>query len=99
MSDFKKGDHVTVGGYGVAFTVVGFAARQCQRCGGDGFDHTGFSDDAACRHCHGYGEIPTGKLEVCIVGDDFVHVVSPDDCRILAGDAFCGSCGQIGCSH
>lgn len=106
MEDFKIGDHVTVRRWrGVACRVMGFETlpnKMCTWCDGDGFDHTGVAETVDCSHCHGYGEFVgpiTGKLEICMVGDDTVHVVSPDDCTVVSDDEFCASCGQIGCGH
>jgi hypothetical protein len=36
---------------------------------------------------------------VRMVGDDTVYEVDPDDCKPLDESEFCGSCGQMGCSH
>jgi hypothetical protein len=41
----------------------------------------------------------TGQVVVVMVGDDHRHLVDPDDLEPLAEDAFCRSCGQIGCTH
>ena len=41
----------------------------------------------------------TGDLVVCMVGDDHLHVVDPDDVQELAREDYCSECGQIGCGH
>lgn len=38
----------------------------------------------------------TGELVVCMVGDDRLHLVSPEDVTPI-GDDYCHECGQIGC--
>ena len=44
-------------------------------------------------------EVRTGKLVVCMVGDDRLFAVDPEDVAALADDAFCRECGQVGCCH
>ena len=44
-------------------------------------------------------EVRTGDLVVCMVGDDHLHVVDPDDVQELAREDYCSECGQIGCGH
>ncbi len=34
-----------------------------------------------------------------MVGDDAQHCVDVDDLKVIANDAYCASCGQIGCTH
>jgi hypothetical protein len=41
----------------------------------------------------------TGQVLAIMVGDDSVHWFEPDDLQPLSVEQFCGSCGQIGCSH
>lgn len=38
-----------------------------------------------------------GRVLVVMVGDDRRHEVDVEDLTPLAEDAYCGSCGQIGC--
>lgn len=40
-----------------------------------------------------------GRVLVVMVGDDRKHEVDVEDLTPLAEDAYCGSCGQIGCGH
>ncbi len=40
-------------------------------------------------------EIPTGMLEMHMIGDDRTFIVDPDDCEPIDGPVC--SCGQIGC--
>lgn len=44
-------------------------------------------------------ETRTGRLIVCMVGDDALHSVDPEDVSELAEDAYCHECGQVGCTH
>lgn len=41
----------------------------------------------------------TGDLLLCMVGDDRLFAVDPDDVAALDDDAYCAECGQIGCTH
>lgn len=41
----------------------------------------------------------TGRLIVCMVGDDAHHSVDPEDVTPLDEDAYCHVCGQVGCTH
>jgi len=44
-------------------------------------------------------EIPTGNVIMIMVGDDYKHIVDPDDVSPLSEDEYCHECGQIGCMH
>jgi len=44
-------------------------------------------------------ESRTGNVVVTMVGDDRRIIVDQDDIIPLDEDAFCHSCGQIGCRH
>ena len=41
----------------------------------------------------------TGRVVVVMVGDDARHVVDEDDIAPLDRAAYCGACGQMGCTH
>lgn len=43
-------------------------------------------------------EVETGRTKVVMVGDDRVFAFEPEEIRELDRAAFCGECGQIGCS-
>lgn len=92
-TEFSKGQHVRVKGYsGVAFTVLGpeTVSEYIEQCD----DETGdcwISDEP--------DERETGKMLVCMVGDDRKIAIDPDDAFPITDDEFCGSCGQIGCGH
>ena len=40
-----------------------------------------------------------GRVIVVMVGDDRKHEVDTEDLTKIDEDAYCHSCGQIGCSH
>lgn len=42
-------------------------------------------------------EIPTGKVECVMVGDNRKFSFDPEDLTPLDDDEFCSCCGQIGC--
>ena len=44
-------------------------------------------------------ESRTGLVTVVMVGDDRHHHVDPDDLAPIARTAYCGVCGQLGCTH
>jgi len=41
----------------------------------------------------------TGRVIAVMVGDDAQHAVNLEDIAPLECEAYCGSCGQIGCTH
>lgn len=41
----------------------------------------------------------TGQVVCVMVGDDRRCTFEPDELTPLADDAYCGTCGQVGCSH
>ena len=41
----------------------------------------------------------TGRIVVTQIGDDRRFVVNPEDCTPIARAAYCGECGQVGCTH
>ena len=41
----------------------------------------------------------TGKVVCVMVGDDRRFAFEPEDLTPLSDDDYCGSCGQIGCTH
>ena len=41
----------------------------------------------------------TGMLLACMVGDDALHTVDPEDVTALDEDDYCQECGQVGCCH
>ena len=44
-------------------------------------------------------EVRTGRVVARMVGDDRDYTFEPDDLEPLAREAYCGECGQIGCTH
>ena len=41
----------------------------------------------------------TGSIVVVMVGDDHRYIVDEEDVTPIDRSDYCGSCGQIGCSH
>lgn len=44
-------------------------------------------------------EVRTGRVVCVMVGDDRRFAHDPDDLAALDREAYCGECGQIGCTH
>lgn len=44
-------------------------------------------------------ESRTGRIVTVMVGDDRQFTFDENDVTPIAREAYCGSCGQIGCSH
>lgn len=44
-------------------------------------------------------EVPTGNAIMIMVGDNYKHIVDPEDIETIPDDAYCRDCGQIGCRH
>ena len=44
-------------------------------------------------------ETRTGKIAVCMIGDDRIFYVESNAVTPLQREEFCGECGQVGCSH
>jgi hypothetical protein len=49
-------------------------------------------------HWSGY-ENRTGRLVMVMVGDDHHWSVDPEDVTTLEPEAFCRTCGQVGCGR
>jgi len=41
----------------------------------------------------------TGNVVAVMVGDDRPHTFAPDELVPLEREAYCGVCGQVGCTH
>ena len=41
----------------------------------------------------------TGDVVAVMIGDDRTFTFSPEEIHALDREAYCGSCGQIGCGH
>lgn len=39
------------------------------------------------------------EIHAVMVGDDRVHVLDAADVTVMDREAFCGECGQVGCTH
>ena len=82
--DMTKKTHVRVHTYpGMACTVLGPETVRYWD-----LDKGIYPDDPEERE--------TGKVLLCMVGDDHVFAVDPEDCSPVAREEFCGSCGQSG---
>jgi hypothetical protein len=43
--------------------------------------------------------VRTGRVVAVMIGDDRHFAFDKDDIEPLAREAYCGECGQIGCTH
>lgn len=43
--------------------------------------------------------VRTGRVVVQMVGDDRLFAVDPETVHALEREEYCGSCGQMGCTH
>lgn len=43
--------------------------------------------------------LETGQLVAIMYGDNRRHVIDADDAEPIQREAFCGECGQTGCTH
>ncbi len=43
--------------------------------------------------------VDAAQLVVVMVGDDEPHLIDVEEATVLAREAFCSSCGQVGCTH
>lgn len=41
----------------------------------------------------------TGRVLAVMIGDDYRHSVDPEDLEPIEREEYCGSCGQMGCTH
>lgn len=84
VADINTNDRYKVEGYGgVAFY---FAGQQMVGV----FDEYGDS--------YPEDDEPTGMVYMIMVGDDYKHVVDPEDVIKIDDDDYCHECGQIGCT-
>lgn len=74
-----------------AYTVEGYAGIAWRLLGWE----TEPDEDTEWSGC----EERTGRVVAVMVGDDQPHVFEPDEVTALAREAFCGVCGQVGCTH
>lgn len=44
-------------------------------------------------------EVRTGRVVAVMVGDDHRFVFEPEELTPIPREAYCGECGQIGCTH
>jgi hypothetical protein len=94
MSLLDPNKHYTVAGYeGIAFYYVGDEMETYWEYYGDE------NEDGDTDYYEEECEAPTGMVLMVMVGDDRKHSIDPEDVTELPEDAFCRSCGQIGCGH
>ena len=87
-------DAYTVSGYrGVAWRVYGWELQDVLE--------EDFYDDETDTLVVGteFIEERTGKVVCVMVGDDRRFTFEPSELMPLDDDDYCGSCGQIGCTH
>jgi hypothetical protein len=77
---------------GARYKVRDWAQVACWVVGEHVVEVNADDDDLA-----GYEE--TGLVGVVMVGDDYAHLVDPDDLVRISRADYCGECGQIGCAH
>lgn len=101
--------------YAVAWYIRGWDLEPvsswcCQDCERSGYERDGgggsitHKGDPDCEHeSIAYSDEPeyirTGRVVATMVGDDAHHVYDQNDFEPIAREAYCGECGQIGCSH
>lgn len=114
-ADPQFGGAYRVQGYeGVAWRILGWQIQDlyveyedvCASCNGSGYDD---DEDESCKKCEGNGKVylqsdepeehRTGMIVARMVGDDRDFVLDQGDIRQLEREEYCGSCGQIGCTH
>lgn len=44
-------------------------------------------------------EVRTGRVLAVMVGDDYRYAFDLDELTKIDRESYCGSCGQIGCTH
>jgi len=44
-------------------------------------------------------EVRTGLVMCCMIGDDHLFYCDPEELTPLPREAYCGECGQVGCTH
>ena len=89
-----------VAGYGgVAFYLVGRSQRwEPWSVWIDDDDHGGGGYWETDTGQGEWEDDPDGQLWACMVGDDRLHPVDPEDLTEIADEDYCGGCGQLGCT-
>lgn len=94
----------SVKGYpGVAFRLLGFATEEVVEadvlvCEDDECDHT-LSEMCWVEGGDVDTVVDLDRVVAVMIGDDRDHVVEVADLTKIDRDDYCGSCGQIGCTH
>lgn len=86
-----------VSGYrGIAFYLLGYALEWTPEEWV--YDGEGDPDDEDSYLYNEPEQVENQSMvRAVMVGDDYVHLIDVDDLTPLAEDAYCPSCGQIGC--
>lgn len=92
--DFEAHYTVSTWGSGIAFYLLGWVAERvpvmCYDTDENGNEIEVPSDDYE-------DQSDTSRVVAVMVGDDRRHIVDKEDLVLLAENAFCRSCGQVGC--
>ena len=96
--------HYAVDGHrGIAFYLVGYAVEEPEGCQGHPTTSGAIGDvlycDGSCEERGSEGAEDRDNVIAVMVGDDREHVVPVEDLTLIADDDYCGSCGQVGCTH
>lgn len=80
----------------MTYAVAGYDGIAWSRIGPEMVDE--FDEDTGenVTEWSGY-QVPTGKIEMVMVGDDRVFTFDPKDITKIAEEDYCPGCGQIGC--
>jgi len=83
----------------VVYRVRGFRGVACRVYGWQAEPDVEVDDETGADYWDGESMRSTGMVVVVMVGDDYRHIVDPEDCEPLPEDDYCAVCGQIGCTH
>ena len=100
-------------GSGIAWRVLGWETAPivvwtCADCDASGYERPEGGGrvtdhgDPECEHAAYATDDDTertGRVVAIMVGDDRHFTFEPDELTPLAREAYCGSCGQVGCTH
>ena len=93
LADINTDNRYKVEGYGgVAFYFAGQQNETKQVV-------EWYEDDPDCTWLVDTEEVATGMVYMIMVGDDYKHVIDPEDVAIIDPESYCHVCGQIGCTH
>lgn len=100
-TDLDMSAHYTVDDHrGVAFYLAGYAfVEERKGCRGHA---TTTGAIGSLFYCDGSCEPlveDRGYVRAVMVGDDREHIIPVENLTLIAEDDYCGSCGQVGCTH